>query len=340
MNQYLTVEEIQRPVKVGSIVIDLDRLPSWKDILVQLPVGTGIKGGVARKVLKVLCGLKWEHPDFRDEMTDDNDLDIVIAVNRVTPELRLHLRKEFEGRSLGDLTLEAEDIEVTDNMKWYFLTRDITMNECLLFKVSQLKFRLYYSEQAVEDTPQGIIRPSTHCLHNGYSQVWFLWRGEPVVGDHNLARAIVRMVKGHGRVYGIDAHTFQCYRKKGMPDIALWRILRPFHTDKEKYLEAVMHLEELRLIPRLKTDVQRLELWGQVFSAINTGLARRGKLLNPVSPDAKAVEDWIAYKEEMFRRWQIRRKIRQALGRRVTPDFRAEVRLPKGLESFPSFYVL
>lgn len=336
-NQYLTLEEIRKPVRVHSIKLDLNRLPSWEKAICDLPVGTGIKGGIARKVLKVICGRKWKHYDFASEMNGDGDVDLVVAVPEIMSELRLRLRKEFAGMMIGGVALEAKDIELSSDLKDFFLSRDVTMNECLLFHSSDGYF-LYYSSGAYSDGSRGIIRPCVHCLHNGYSQIWFYWKGRPVVASHNFARTIVRMIKGHGLSFALDENTIRFYQENGLDPVTLWRILRPFHKNEDKFLYAVKYLEAFRMLSKFQSDTERFKLWGRVFMEIQNRIAKFGKLVNLSEPDAETIEAWMAWKGEQFERWMTRRKIKQQLGKRVTPAGKAKVFLPAGLKNFPCFY--
>lgn len=337
---YLTEAAIRQAVVVRSMIIDSEKLPDWEKALQGLPCGTGIKGGVARKILKVLCGRNHNHEDFKNEMNGDGDLDVLIAVSEIDPGVRLGLRRKFAGKKIGDLLLEAKDIEVADSLSWYFLTRDITMNECLLFREKQDLLVLYFSHQGQLDILDSIIRPSVHLLHNGFSQVWKYWQGQPVVGSQNFVRSIVRYLKGHGLRYAIDEHTFNYYhyRNRGLKAVDLWRILRPFHKEQEKYLRAARYLEQNGLIAPLKNDIERRKLWGKVMLGINDALAERGKLLTLADPNAEVIEEWIDYKSQQWEQWQTERQDRIARGIMVTPDIKAEVILPEGVNNFPIFF--
>lgn len=337
---YLSEDTIRQAVVVRSMAINPERLPDWEGTLLELPPGTGIKGGIARKILKVLCGRNYNHEDFRNEMNGDSDLDLLIAVSKADPTLRLELRRKFAGKKIGDLLLEAKDIEVADNFSWYFLTRDVTMNECLLFRENQDLFVLYFSEQGQLDIFDSVIRPSVHLLYNGFSPVWKYWQGLPVVGSQNFIRSIARYLKGHGLKYAIDEHTFGYYhyRNRGLKSVDLWRVLRPFHKEAERYLRAVKYLEHNNLIAPLKNDIERRKLWGRVMLGINDALAERGKLLNLADPTPEVVEEWIDYKRQQWEQWWTERQDRIARGITVTPDIQAEVHLPEGVNSFPILF--
>ena len=53
------------------------------------------------------------------------------------PEYGTALRSEVTGRVVGDLRIEAQDVEVMpkSSLQEYFTTRDITQNEVVLIKV-------------------------------------------------------------------------------------------------------------------------------------------------------------------------------------------------------------
>ena len=72
----------------------------------------GIKGGVARKVLKIVLGVPLDAPHMKNEISGDYDIDIIVLVKHVTKELTSHIRKELTGTSIGGMIIEAKDIEV------------------------------------------------------------------------------------------------------------------------------------------------------------------------------------------------------------------------------------
>lgn len=317
-------------VVVNEAEIAVERLPTWSDLLNDLPIGAGVKGGIARKILKVIAGLNSQHTDMVAELNGDGDVDILVAVGKVSPELSRQLRHQFTGKTLGDMVVEPKDIEVNDNLARYFLTRDVTMNEALVMRVSHDRWVMYYTEQAMQDVKDGVIRPSTHCLHTGFAQNWF-WDEKlegPILAAKPLARCLIRYLKGHGVAYGIDAKTWHYYQYcSPLPPEKLFLVLKAFMHDDEKFHRCVQHLKDIGLVAPA-TDANHL--WGEAFFAMNQKLAMYGRRLTFTEPDADQIEDWIQSKREQYRRWQERRASLQAIGRWVEDDGVAEVILPPG----------
>lgn len=327
------------PVEVQMVELQLDLLPDWRSILDAVPVGCGIKGGVARKILKVIAGLKRHHADFAAELNGDGDLDVLVAVPQVTPQLRLDIRHTMTGQRFGNMILGAKDIEVCDDLARYFRTRDITMNEALAFRVSESSIVLLYTEEARHDVSQGVIRPSIHCLHSGFMQNWeYGSRGLPVISPKPLARCIIRYLKGHGLHYEVDGYTWTHYRQDSVLDPRnLFRVLRHFVDDGSKFADCMQHLTDLGLIaPGTNGNV----LWGDCMKAVNDQLALYGQRLTFGEPSAEAIERWMELKERQYQEWLSRRRTLTAIGQAVEPDQEAAVYLPSGWENFPVFYEL
>ncbi|HQK63664.1 MAG TPA: hypothetical protein PLF16_00770 [Candidatus Staskawiczbacteria bacterium] len=330
----------QDPVHVRAQGLDLSRLPDWSDIINALPQGVGIKGGIARKVLKVICGLNHNHPDFAAEMNGEGDIDIVVSCRGIlVPGKRLQLRKEFAGCHFGDMQVEAKDIEISGDLAAYFRTRDVTMNECLIFRQDENpEFVLYYTEQAKRDIADGIVAPSIHCLHKKFCQMWFSHEGKFIVGSQPFERCIIRMIKGHGIRYGINSETWDHYRTRGLSQKSLYKIFKNFVADDRKFARCHRHLTGLGLIG---ADSDPNLLWGQAVFAVNESLARHGKRLTFTEPDADTIEKWICQKEAEYEEWKFDRFTKMSLGIEVEPDIEAPVHLPsipRVVENYPTFY--
>ena len=325
----------EEPVFVQSKELDLGCLPDWSAILEDMPVGVGVKGGIARKILKVISGLNGEHPDFAAEMDGNGDIDIVVAVPRVSADLRLAIRQHFTGMKFGEMQVMAKDIEVSDNLERYFRVRDVTMNEVLAFRVSHNTVMLYFTATAQQDIKGGLISPSIHCLHTKFGQVWrYDERGRFVICQ-SFDRCLIRWLKGHGLYYGIPMSTWDHYRERKLGLRSIFRIFKNFVGDEQKFRLCHRHLAELGLIAR---DSDPNLLWGSAMFNLNARLAKFGKRLSFVEPDAKQIEDWILRKEQEFCDWQFDRSTRVAMGMEVEPDTEAQVFLPDGLKNFPAFY--
>lgn len=333
----MILQDVIRPMGVQCILLEPKLLPDWEPILRDVPVGCGIKGGIARKIIKVLAGLtKNSRPDFRNELNGEGDIDILVAVEQTTPELRGKIRREFSGKKFGSMIIEPKDIEVRDDLTWYFQSRDITMNEVLAFRISTEHILFFYTEEAMHDVECGIIQPSTHCLHTKFLQVWkYDGNGNIIIAPKSLARCIIRWVKGHGLQYGIDESTWQHYRKNGLTHADLFRIFRPFIDNDEKFEKAVSHLQALELLGDTRNPNL---LWGEILYVMNQRLSNYGKRLTFADPNADAIELWIEQKEKEYREWQIKRETKIAIGEKVEEDLKAPVLLPHNLKNFPVFY--
>lgn len=333
----MNLQDIQCPVWVQSRVLNLNLLPDWRSILEQLPVGCGIKGGVARKILKVISGLKRKHADFAAEFNGNGDIDVLVAVTNVSPDIRFSIRQHFAGMTFGEMVLQAKDIEVSDSLEHYFLTRDVTINEALAFRHDPSTVILYFTEQAHVDVNKGFISPAVHCLHTGFMQNW-QWDnyGNVIIAPKLLSRCILRWLKGHGLVYGISNETWHYYREiQPLTPRHLFRIFRHFVDDDEAFKRSAQHLADLGLIDRT-VDLNRL--WGTCLFETNEALAQQGRRLTLCEPDAEQIEAWISHKEDEYEHWLYERQTKQALQITVEPEFRAEVVLPDGLQNFPAFF--
>jgi len=89
-------------------------------------------------------------------------------------------------------------------LKHYFLTRDVTMNEIVIFWVEG-DFLIYFTDQASDDIRERIIRPSVHCAHSGLGQVWIDINGKKVIHPNITRRCLYRKIKGDGDVYDFES---------------------------------------------------------------------------------------------------------------------------------------
>lgn len=332
----MNVDDIARPVIVRAVELDPNRLPSWEPVLADLPVGCGIKGGLARKILKVISGLKYHHPDLASELNGDGDLDILVAVGQVTVKNRLAVRQAMSGQKMGDMEIEPKDIEVSDDIARYFRTRDVTMNEALVFRLSPDAVFLLFTEDAQRDVSEGIIRPAVHCLHSVFTQIWmFDQAGNAVLTPKVLVRCILRYLKGHGVSYGIDHDTWSYYHNNPLSPRDHFRLLRFYADDDERFSSCIEHLKAIGLVAE---DVDANYLWGDCLYEVNMALARHGRRLTFAEPTAEQIESWIATKEHEYAQWLIRRQAIQAIGSLVEPDIQAEVVLPQNWGNFPVIY--
>jgi hypothetical protein len=316
--------------------LDLSRLPSWQAVLEDLPVGVGIKGGTARKILKVCAGIPSHVPHMQAELFDDGDIDLLIAVAEQTAELRAQLRKQFSGRSFGSMVVEPKDIEVSDSLTKYFHNRDVTMNEVLVFRASRTSWLLYYTTDALQDVRDGIIRPSQRCLHTGYALNYQI---DPeteteIVAPKPFSRCLIRFLKGHGSLYGIGDTTWHYYQeRRRLSPRELFRTLKVFVRDDVAFDRCIRHLKTLKLIDG---SVEGNYLWGEAMQATNEALARFGRRLTFAEPTADEIERWIGHKMEEYARWKEERAALCAMGQWVEDDTPATITFPFGESEYPA----
>lgn len=291
---------VRQPVKVVCEKLDMQwmwqTVPCYAEFVEDLPVGMGIKGGIARKLLKEMVGSPEPPGSF--------DIDCLLFIDNYTPETRKAAREKVSGMKLGGLVLEAQDVEVLSK-EWlteYWITRDITQNEVLILKVAEGQAIFFYTEAARADAATYLIRPSVHCLKTEFHLVWHCEEdGTPYVASQQVCRSIVRYLKGHGRDYVFDAATWDHYRKQKLSKIELFKVLKPFHDDDQKLQMAVDHLVEIGFLSR--TDVRKAGgvnlLWGLLLQEVNATLAKYGGRMTLSELDPEGVERWVDSKKAM-----------------------------------------
>lgn len=334
----MNANEVSKPITVSSMVLDPQRLPDWQRVIADIPVGTGLKGGLARKILKVISGLNRHDEDFVSEMNGDGDIDVLVAVPKVTPALRRELREKFAGQMFGGMVVEPKDVEVSDNLSHYFRSRDVTMNEALVFRASEDEVLLFYTDQAAVDIVDGAIRPAIHTLHNGFKQVWqFGSHDEVIPTPAALSRSIIRLLKGHGTHYAIEQAVWQHYNWQTNPFELrdLFRIFKSFKDDGDKYYTAFRHVVELGLI---SDDTCPFDLWADMVSDTVRRLARHGHRFTFTEPNVNQIEAWVDRKADEYFDWQMKRTTLASIGQFLEPDYAADVYLPGGVDNYPAFF--
>ena len=111
------------------------------------------------------------------------DIDVEVVCERGDcVDVRRKARDHLTGKSIGTLVLEAQDIEVCNKqeLRHYFYTRDVSMNEVLVLKDRPGQALILFSEDAEKDIKSGTIRPALHCLHSDFC---VMWRIDPVTHD-------------------------------------------------------------------------------------------------------------------------------------------------------------
>ncbi|WIA17366.1 hypothetical protein OEZ85_014227 [Tetradesmus obliquus] len=287
---------VHMPVKILAEPLDMavlwQRVPYIAEFVEDLPVGMGIKGGIARKLLKELYGTPEPSGSF--------DIDVAVFIKEYTYEDRKAARELVTGLRMGGLVLEAKDVEVLTK-SWlyeYFTSRDVTMNEVLIIKQGPGQALFYYTRDALRDVQLQLIRPCVHTLKSEYNLNWAVEDdGTPYTSSSQLCRCIVRYLKGHGTDYALDPATWAHYRREKLTKLQLFKVLRHFHDDSVKLQAAVDHLIDIGFMSR--RDVLRAGgvnmLWGLLLQDVNAAIvaANAGTRLTLGELDAAGVEAWV-----------------------------------------------
>lgn len=159
---------VRQPMQILCDTVDLEEIgkvdPAIASVAADLGFGIGLKGGIARKLLKILHGTP-------EPATNDFDVDcIIVAEAGLTPAEETELRAAVTGTQLGHLVLEPKDVEVIskEGLKSYWLHRDVCLNEVLLMRLAPgAPLTLFYSNYALEDARSNVIRSIPHALKSG-----------------------------------------------------------------------------------------------------------------------------------------------------------------------------
>jgi len=324
------------------------------DELKALPIGTGYKGGMARKIYKNWLS-EWDMVDpdsscIENELDSDGDLDVLIHVPE-KPNIRGQriLKEEvIDHFSQKGLLLEYKDIEVTDNIGEYFGRRDITQNEVLVFRESKDSYGLYVSHNAENDTVSGVSVPSLGILNAGYGQNFFVKHGMLVPSPKILQRVLVRKYKGHAETIELPFGTLEHYQRYGLSPGTVFSFLKPNFLKGQDELERVVDfLGYYGLLPEgsRKPSV----IWGNAYESMKRHLEReKGKHISLEEPSSADIDGWMDEQSLKHRKWCERRSAKISAGRLVTPEIDIPVRIPddrtvyyqpksSGFESFKRF---
>ena len=230
-------------------------------------------------------------------------VDVEVIVDSDDKDDRRAARDHLTGKTIGNLVLEAQDIEIStrEELRGYFYTRDVSQNEVMVLKRRAGFAMLLFSEDAENDMKSATIRPALHCLHSDFC---VMWRIDPVThkaycGAQNFERSLVRYLKGHGTNYAFDEATWTYYRRNKLSTMSLFKILKPFHDNDEKYNKAIDHLIEIGILSR--TTVSKAggsnRLWGELLHQVNSKIARFGQRFTLTEFDVDQVEAWVDRKK-------------------------------------------
>jgi len=320
-------------IEVFAVEVDLKLLPTtFVNLVESLCVGMGFKGGVARKVLKLLNGVQTE--------MEGVDVDLVLTIDRLdSSPASMKVESECKQKALSQLQsidgreLCPEDMEVLSLGSlhgYYWRTRDVTMNECLLLRTAPDALQLFFSKAAQEDILTGVVRCMPHCLKSHYC---FMWRcdkvGTPILTSVLFERCLVRYLKGQGKEYGIDEATWSFYRRTKLSPTSVFRIMKNFSDEPEKIAKAVSHLKELDLVGSVN-EVNLL--WNQKAEEIKRGGAVDLKRKMTVGD----CERWAMKKKEQMVRMRTNLQARAPVVGFVEGTRMAAVKIPSDLRCFCS----
>eukprot|EP00887_Chlorella_sp_A99_P001133 scaffold14.g1133.t1 len=325
---------VRRPLTILSDDdLDLWRIaeadPGIAAVVGALGYGMGIKGGIARKVLKILHGTP-------EPASDDFDIDCIILGERgMTAEEQTELRKSVAGMQMGHLKLEPKDVMSKDGLKTYWVTRDICLNEVLLMRLTPCgPITLFYSADALEDARHNVIRSIPHALKSELAECWTLDGATPILSHKHVARTILRYFKGGGSGYLLDEPTWAYYRRNKLQPITIFQILKAVHADDVKYKAVVAHLIDVGLLAHstVRAAGGFNGLWGATLAEVNERMAQYGGRLKLEELDAEAVERWIVQKKAEMRALPYRHREFAARTGYIPAD---EDALGLGLVTFP-----
>jgi hypothetical protein len=247
MIRYPDVVVLSMSVNTDSYTTDL--LFKLKGVQKQI----GIKGGVAREMLRVSLGFAKTHSPEKI-----NDLDIAIFEDPMpTREQRIARRDEYAAQIEN---ADPKDLEFLPSgelgISHYFLTRDVTMNEVLVF-MSNTGFTLMYTPECRDALRDRIIKPSIHCAHSGLDYVWVPKDGKPVIHPNITRRCIYRKIKGDGDTY--DFAPFSIKESIGLFDVdLLFKVSKRFMHDPMMFAKCCDALIELGFAPEDVHAVQEM----------------------------------------------------------------------------------
>lgn len=196
----------------------------------------GVKGGFARELFKFSIGLT---STCNEEKLQDLD----VVVFETPSEIRSQRIKRRDEIVFLSPYFESKDIEVCrtapEGLIHFFTSRDVTMNELVLFREKDtLKF--LYSQECVEDLTARIIRPSVHRAHTGLAAVWEVNKGTNLLTAATIGRCLYRKVKNDGDVFVSEQIDFN-KSVQAMLAEDLYKIIKRF-SDKPDLYKACMNL--------------------------------------------------------------------------------------------------
>jgi hypothetical protein len=211
-----------------------------------------IKGGFARELLRFNLGLSSQ---LNYEKLKDLDI-VVFETPSPIREERIARRNQIA--SLSE-QFEPKDIEVCDStpegIVHYFRTRDVTMNELVMFK-DRNNLQFLYSQECLEDLKNRVIRPPVHLTHTGLGLVWIEQEGRKLLSAATIGRCIYRKVKGDGDVF--ESTEIDFYESaKALNTDELFKIVKRFAEMAELFESCMQVFQEIGINGEVILEVRK-----------------------------------------------------------------------------------
>lgn len=245
--------ENYEPVLVYSRTMSLEDLePDIHDRLLNIGGRIAVKGGFARELFRVNLD-----PSSQYNYAKLEDLDIVVFETPSTDrEERITRRNQIASLSKY---FEPKDIEICNSMPegliHFFRTRDVTMNELVMFKYEN-HLRFLFSQECLEDLTNRIIRPSIHCAHTGLGLVWFQRGDKRLLSAAMVGRCIYRRVKGDGDIFISDRVNFLDSARTLNAD-ELFKIIKRFSKTPHLFEACIGVYQELGVNNEVLAEVRK-----------------------------------------------------------------------------------
>jgi len=242
-----------KPVIVHSRIMRLKDLePCIRNRLSGVKDSIAVKGGFARDLFRFNLGLT---PQCNYAKL--KDLDIVVFETPST-DRKKRIARRNQIASLSEY-FEPKDIEICNStpegLTHFFRTRDVGMNELVMFKHGN-NLQFLFSEECFEDLINRVIRPSIHCAHTGLGLVWSQQGDKRLLSAAIVGRCIYRKVKGDGDVFASDRIDFYDSARALNID-ELFKIIKRFSKIPQLFESCMQVYQELGINSELLAGVRK-----------------------------------------------------------------------------------
>lgn len=304
--------ELCSVLALSSIVVNEEAIPeAYRPYVRDLPVNVGYKGGVARKLFKVLINAPPE------KLGGNMDIDVTYFVQPEQLEaLSDDERKSFESRiveqmcahSFGGTRPDPMGVEILAygvDLYNYFISRDITQNNVILLRTAPDRVLLIHDQFAREDCLNGLSRANQYVLRRQMNQSYIINKKYGVVmSPRGVSRVVIRVLKGHASRLHLDTNTLRCYRE--FPNTVMqYTVVRGLGDTSEDISRAIRFLHKLGLVDMVAMDSLGFErYWGFLLFKMNEMCSRTsGKCLTFVE---MSTEEALRYKIHMINMGNLR----------------------------------